>query len=58
MRSSGYSIKMKPASALTYFLQEQVAADSNEKTEELGRKQEKHQQHGGKVEGDGEVEDE
>lgn len=58
MRSSGYSIKMKPASAQTYFLQVQVTADPNEKTEELGLKQEKQQQHGGKVERDGEMENE
>lgn len=32
MRSSGYSINMKPASAQTYFLQVQDTADSNKKT--------------------------
>lgn len=38
MRSSGYSINMKPASAQTYFLQVQETADSNEKTVGKGLK--------------------
>lgn len=41
MRSSQYSINMKPASAQTFFFQVQDTADSNEKTEGKGLKQEK-----------------
>lgn len=49
MRSSQYSINMKPASAQTFFFQVQDTADSNEKTEGTGLKQEKSTSRGAGV---------